>query len=520
MKFSEKLQKLRKEKNLSQEQLANLLEVSRQSVSKWESGLTYPEMDKLLALCKIFGCTLDELTNDEITEIQDEKQKSQLNTIIDEILSFVGRTYSMFKKMNGKEIGRCLVEIGLLIAVLFFLGFPIQMLNNSIQGILYDFNLWTVNAIIDILFNLLHFVIGAIVFLYIFETRYLKEWDEIEVTKTVEVVNEDGETVIEERVEPLTEVRIYKEHKGLNKFVTVLGTIGLFLVKFCVFLCTSPFLLMIVGVAALIAIGLFLGINGIWLVGAIITAISSAIVCYVIIELAVCFIFHKPYAWKRLFIMFMTSLIAGGAGIGVAVAEFSQYSVVFETSPQIELKTDTYKYPMSDELTIMSNYLYQSDSISYQVDESLKDEVVVEVKYNPETLKIKLINQSQNVIPEITSHSENIQFKYIIADLKASKTVYAYDDYYTLGLVVKANKANIEKLEKNYQTAMEKIQQQQQEQVDSSIRDAYEELQVQNQELRDLIDEYQYQIEEYQMQAEEYKYKLEELRNVINSADE
>lgn len=46
--FSEKLQRLRKEKGLSQEQLAELLDVSRQSVSKWESGQTYPEINKLI----------------------------------------------------------------------------------------------------------------------------------------------------------------------------------------------------------------------------------------------------------------------------------------------------------------------------------------------------------------------------------------------------------------------------------------------------------------------------------------
>ena len=76
MKFCEKLQKFRKEKGYSQEQLADLLDVSRQSVSKWESGTTYPEMDKLLSLCKIFNVSLDELTNDEITDknIRDKKK--------------------------------------------------------------------------------------------------------------------------------------------------------------------------------------------------------------------------------------------------------------------------------------------------------------------------------------------------------------------------------------------------------------------------------------------------------------
>ena len=54
MYFNEKLQKLRKEHKLSQEQLADMLDVTRQSVSKWESGTTYPEMDKLITMCKIF----------------------------------------------------------------------------------------------------------------------------------------------------------------------------------------------------------------------------------------------------------------------------------------------------------------------------------------------------------------------------------------------------------------------------------------------------------------------------------
>lgn len=63
--FSEKLQTLRKEKGLSQEQLAELLNVSRQSVSKWECGQTYPETDKLIILSDLFEITLDDLIKDK-----------------------------------------------------------------------------------------------------------------------------------------------------------------------------------------------------------------------------------------------------------------------------------------------------------------------------------------------------------------------------------------------------------------------------------------------------------------------
>ena len=67
MKFGENLQKLRKERGISQEQLAEQLGVTRQSVSKWESGASYPEMDKIVAICNIFHCDTDVLINkDEI----------------------------------------------------------------------------------------------------------------------------------------------------------------------------------------------------------------------------------------------------------------------------------------------------------------------------------------------------------------------------------------------------------------------------------------------------------------------
>ncbi len=61
MSFGENLQYLRSEAKLTQEQLAEQLEVSRQSVSKWESDTSFPEMDKLLVLCELFHCDLDTL---------------------------------------------------------------------------------------------------------------------------------------------------------------------------------------------------------------------------------------------------------------------------------------------------------------------------------------------------------------------------------------------------------------------------------------------------------------------------
>lgn len=68
MGFSENLQILRKMKNMSQEQLAEKLDVSRQAVSKWESGSGYPETEKLITICEIFECSIDEILKGKFSE--------------------------------------------------------------------------------------------------------------------------------------------------------------------------------------------------------------------------------------------------------------------------------------------------------------------------------------------------------------------------------------------------------------------------------------------------------------------
>ena len=63
MEFNEKLQQLRKEKELTQEQLAEKLFVSRTAISKWESGRGYPSIDSLKAISKLFSVSVDDLLN-------------------------------------------------------------------------------------------------------------------------------------------------------------------------------------------------------------------------------------------------------------------------------------------------------------------------------------------------------------------------------------------------------------------------------------------------------------------------
>ena len=67
MNFSENLQNLRNAKNMTQEELAERLDVSRQAVSKWESGTGYPETEKIITICEIFDCSMDTLMKGKIS---------------------------------------------------------------------------------------------------------------------------------------------------------------------------------------------------------------------------------------------------------------------------------------------------------------------------------------------------------------------------------------------------------------------------------------------------------------------
>ena len=78
MTIGERLLKLRREKNLSQEELANVLDVSRQTISKWETDQSLPDSDKIIPLCNYFGITSDELLtgNSNIKEAKQDNVKS------------------------------------------------------------------------------------------------------------------------------------------------------------------------------------------------------------------------------------------------------------------------------------------------------------------------------------------------------------------------------------------------------------------------------------------------------------
>ena len=114
MEFNEKLQDLRKNKGLTQEELAEALYVSRTAISKWESGRGYPSIDSLKEISKYFSVTIDELlSSNEILSIAEEDNRQ--------------------KEKHLRTLVFGLLDISVL--MFFFLPFFGQKVNETVQGV-------------------------------------------------------------------------------------------------------------------------------------------------------------------------------------------------------------------------------------------------------------------------------------------------------------------------------------------------------------------------------------------------
>ena len=131
MKFGENLKLIRNDKKISQEYLAERLGVSRQSVSKWETGENYPSMQNIMALCTIFKCRINEIVHEDFEDI---------NFLDEEIkMSVVKFKENEQKKMKGlskassiiAKIGRifCYVAIPFIILIMVIVPIVVKNIN-------------------------------------------------------------------------------------------------------------------------------------------------------------------------------------------------------------------------------------------------------------------------------------------------------------------------------------------------------------------------------------------------------
>lgn len=133
MKFGENLYNLRKRSKMTQDALAEKVGVSRQSVSKWENGEAYPEMDNILILCNIFNCKINDLVHEDLTDIDSldeevkmsvvklKKEKQKRMKVLSKIIYIVAR------------IGKILTIASSIIILITMIGLPIITSNIKVD---------------------------------------------------------------------------------------------------------------------------------------------------------------------------------------------------------------------------------------------------------------------------------------------------------------------------------------------------------------------------------------------------
>ena len=115
MEFNNKLYELRKQKGLSQEELANRLNVSRQTVSKWEVGESSPDMEKLVAISELFGISLDELVLDKAVKKEEASEQIVKSELYNDIKEHVLTEDNKKKAKKGLKIAGIVLGVLLLI---------------------------------------------------------------------------------------------------------------------------------------------------------------------------------------------------------------------------------------------------------------------------------------------------------------------------------------------------------------------------------------------------------------------
>lgn len=145
MKFGDNLKQIRKNKKISQEKLSEILGVSRQSISKWETGENFPSMQNIMCLCDIFKCKINDLVHEDFVDIDSldkeikmsvikfKKEKQKQMKIISKVIYILSKIAKVFT-----EIG-----IGILFICMFLIPFTLKNIRTD------EYNLKANNIVVS-----------------------------------------------------------------------------------------------------------------------------------------------------------------------------------------------------------------------------------------------------------------------------------------------------------------------------------------------------------------------------------
>lgn len=461
MKFGENLQKLRKEKGISQEQLAEQLGVTRQSVSKWESGNSYPEMDKIVAICNLFHCDMDVLINKDITE---EREKKDASSVVKEIFSgvtnYVKKTIYLFEHKSLKDIIKMCAQVFIIICVILLFAIPFMLLKEIVVSLFYTGNNWFsifFAKFWNFIFNGGYAILAIATFLYIFKIKFLDNEEIIveeveDKTQNSEEVSEDNSSKTDSsKSSEKKKVKIIKVKKNDFSLLDLLVKAITVCLK-CLFVL---FLIPIIIGTIMLLIGLVLLIvlifKGLFLAGPILLFLGGIVFAIVLIELMLDFIFNLKFSKRRIIITIISSIVVSSIGLGLSIWYFLNLNVINDVPNSFNTETKEEVYTMTDDFLI--HYDDYSFNTRFVEDNSLTNQVRVRIDYYTIANDVS-IERTDNEVYLNYETVDGVNIKQItdsiIKDLKHNK-IHTYDQLGQVSITITTSKINVDKIQDNYQ---------------------------------------------------------------------
>lgn len=460
MKFGENLQKLRKEKGISQEQLAEQLGVTRQSVSKWESGSSYPEMDKLVTICQIFNCDLDSLINKDISQEKNKQEAtSVVKTVLTETTTYIRKTIQLLEQKSMKDLIKIVAQVLIIIFIICLLRIPFYLIEDTISNIFYARN----NVVSDFFMRFWHFIFSAgygilaiATFLYIFKIKFLDN-ETIQEGSKEEAIKEEEE--LAEKKETTPKAKVVKPIRNTSSshisLLDILVKIITVCLKGCFLLVLLPLIFGTISSIICLVLGIILIFKGLFLVGPILAIIALIIFGIVMIELILNFVFNLKFSKRRIIITIITSIIIGAIGIALSIWYVLNLNIINNVPDIYKEKEKEAVYQMNDALLIHEAHY----NISYIEDNTIGNAIKVKLSYYEDITNVDLLNED-NKIELVYKDSSNLDSKKIvdnfIENLK-DKKIYTYNRLGSTKLTVTASKENIAKLQYNIKEHEKKV---------------------------------------------------------------
>lgn len=361
------LKKLRKDNNLSQEQLADKLGVSRQAISKWESGSAYPEMEKIIQICQLFDININDLLNNDIKEVKNEKEvKNNINKYLDDFLNFISKTINMFSSFSFKMKVKCLFEQFIVISVIILL---FMIINSILTGIFSNIISFLPSSIHSVMYNLfdgvlgiLFTIIGVVICIHLFKVRYLDYYELID--NKVAINNEDNKNIDINNKERI----VIRDNNNFGyRIIDGLFKISLFIIKAFILLAIIVLSGLLIFVLSMVICSLLIINSGLFFLGILLGLLGIVGIIVIIILILSNFVFNRKSNKKGIIWTFISSIFMIGIGAGVLLIGLLDFKIIDNIEDGL-LVSKTFEVDMKNNLIIDDYYFDDIQYINEEID--------------------------------------------------------------------------------------------------------------------------------------------------------